>query len=221
MDKNTVAVLRTFPKREYCKGDFIIRQGEKAACVYYLTSGTCVRNIYSPRGDEITYGERRADGSASCLLGALTFYTDNQVHRTNFIAKTKCVCHVIRENQFREFLDEHPDVLHDLVGLALRSYNELNENFQAKLKGLAPSRIASYLLEHSSKVSDGVVFNGHLNMSGMGRELGMHRITVGKIIRAFGEEGLISYRGKTLYIIDPVALKVFADGLSTIDYQQS
>ena len=221
MDERAIEVLESFPKRSFPKGDFIIRQGDAATCVYYLARGTSVRNSYSLRGDEITYGERRADRSASCLLGALTFYTDERVHETNFVAKTACTCYIIPQEPFKRFLDDNPAVLHELVRLALHSYTELNANFHAKLKGLAPARIASYLLNHTVETASGPVLNERLNLSGLGRELGMHRITVGKIIHAFTEEGLVVYRGNVLAIIDPVRLAAYADGELKLDYQGS
>ncbi len=178
-----------------------------------------MRNSFSLRGDEITYGERIADGSASCLLGALTLYTDKRIHDTNFVAKTRCACYVVPEDAFLDFLNNNVEVLHDLVRLALRSYVELNANFHAKLKGLAPARIASYLLAHMRQSADGYELDCRLNMSALGRELGMHRITVGKIIRAFEGEGLVAFRGNSLVLLDPTRLQRYADGASTINYQ--
>lgn len=221
MDQHAISILLTFPKVLFSKGDFVIHQGEEARSVYYLAEGICVRNSYTVRGDEITYGERIADGSASCLLGALSHYTDRRVHHTNFVARTNCVCHRVPAEEFRAFLDDNPAVLHDLVHLALHSYTELNENFQAKLKGLAPARIASYLLGNMTHTAEGAILEERLNMSALARELGMHRITVGKIIHAFVEEGLVVYRGNTLVIVDAARLAAYAEGALKLDYQGS
>ena len=219
MDAKAVAALKRFPACRCKKGDVIIRQGEPVRRVFFLAAGSVVRSGLTSRGDELTYGERVADESASCLLGALALYSSACIHDTNFIAETDCVCHAIPADSFKAFLYDNPAVMDDLLHVAIESYEVLNANFRGKMKGLAPSRVATYLLRHATQADGELIYPAKLNITAIARDLGIHRLTVGKIIRALADEEVVAYRGNSLAVVAPERLKNYADGLSELRYR--
>ncbi len=219
MNDEAIRKLRCFPVKEFKKGETMIRQGEEACCIYYLEKGKARRNAYTVRGDELVYDERVADNSSSCLLGALSSYYPTRVHSTNFVAETNCVCRKVPVGDFRLFLHENPDIMDDLLYIAMQSYAMVDGNFRGKMRGLAPSRVATYLLQRVTK-NDGVyVYRTRLNASAISRDLGIHRLTVGKIIRALADEGIIVYQGDSFVVKLVERLRNVADGMEAIDYK--
>ena len=95
MEQEAIDHLLTFPQQIFAKNAYIVRQGQAVEYIYYLAQGSCVRNKYTLKGDEIIYDERSADQSVYCLLGALNLYSPVVIYDKNFVAKTACVCHKI------------------------------------------------------------------------------------------------------------------------------
>jgi CRP-like cAMP-binding protein len=218
MDTAILEELSTFPAQHFSKGDTIICQGTPSKCVLYLESGRAVRTAVTLKGDEILYDERQADGSAQCLLGALTLYTANKMHETSFVAKTPCLCRVIDNRTFIDFLTRNPQVLHELMFMAMDRYSFLDANFQAKQKGMAPARVAAWFLDHSQRQGADLCYDSDLNISELARYLGMHRVTVSKIVTALADNACIAFSDKQVLIKDLPALEAIAGGLIQLHY---
>ncbi len=218
MESAAVDYLINFPKQAFDKNDFIVRQGQAVEYIYFLAEGCCIRNIFTIKGDEIIYDERIANNSAYCLLGALTLYTPIIIHETNFIAKTNCICHKIYYKDFLEFLSLYPSVLHELLQMALSSYQNINANFHAKQKGQAPCRVCSFLLENAKLSGENYILDKHFSISEIARYLGMHRITVSKIILALCDEGCCTHAEKGLLLQNRETLQLYASGDEKLNY---
>lgn len=220
MNKETIRQWEQFPARTFDKGEFIIRQGDSATHVFYLADGTCLRKMCIANGSEVEYGERQADGSASCLLGALALYQTQKINGTGFIAKTACTCHVIPSDDFLAYTSKNAELLQELLYLAVINYDELRANFHGKIKGLAPARIAQYLLGNAAKIDGKLLLAKPLNLSEIARELGLHRMTVSKIVGALCDAGCIAYSGKTLAVLNTNELNSYATGAKSLNYQK-
>ncbi len=207
-------------KLNFKKGEYITRQGQPVSYIHYLSSGICIRNSYTSKGDEIIYDSRIADKSVSCLLGALTMYYPMVTHATNFIAKTSCVCYKISCDDFKDFLDAHPDVLHELMYLAMDRYASLDKNFHSKQKGCLPNRVCSFIMENLVRTNDTLWLNQNITNSEISRYLGAHRVTIIKILKKLEEDGLIKRSAKGLQIIDEYRMLAYARDEENLNYQK-
>ncbi len=219
MDSLALEVLKSFPEIHFDKGECLIRQGECVTRVYYLTEGHVIRSGVTSGGDVLTYGERHAGDGVSCLLGSLAFYSSGRVHDTSFFAKTPCICHVIPRDDFKAFLFKNPKVMDDLLYLAIANYEFLNANYRGKMRGLAPERVARYLLRHSESSQSSSDCISKLNVSAIARDVGIHRLTVGKIIRSLADLGVVSFDGNSLVVESRSRLESFANGADHLDYR--
>lgn len=219
MDALALEILESFPKACFDKGECIIRQGERVTRVFYLTEGHAIRSGVTSGGDVLTYGERHAGDGASCLLGGLAFYSSGRIHDTSFFAKTPCTCRVVPGDDFRKFLFENPEVMDDLLHLAIANYEFLNANYRGKMRGLAPERVARYLLRHSEANQSSLDCISKLNVSAIARDVGIHRLTVGKIIRSLADLGVVSFDGNSLVVESRTRLESFANGVDHLDYR--
>lgn len=218
MEPAAITYLTQFPKLFFNKNDYIVRQGQAVEYIYFLADGRCIRNIFTIKGDEIIYDERIANNSAYCLIGALTLYTPVIIHETNFIAKTSCVCYKIYYKDFLEFLSLYPSVLHELLQMAMASYQNINANFHAKQKGQAPCRVCSFLLENAKQLNEILILDKHFSISEISRYLGMHRVTVNKIILALCDTNCCVHTENGLLIRNKDLLQSYASGDEKLNY---
>ena len=221
MEPAAIKYLVQYPQQIFQKGNYIARQGEAVEYIYYLTEGCCVRNNFTVKGDEIIYDERFGGAEVSSLIGALTLYCPIIIHQTNFIAKSMCICHKIYYKDFLEFLSLYPSVLHELLRMSMSSYQNLNANFYAKQKGQAPCRVCSFLLENVSLLNGNYILDKHFSISEIARYLGMHRVTVNKIVLALCDERCCIHTDKGLLISDEALLQKYASGELKLDYKKA
>lgn len=204
---------------EFKKGDYIIRQGEEIELLYYLESGTCHRTAFTEKGDEVIFGVKKAsDSFIKSVLGVLILYS-NGIASHNFIADCKCRCYRIPKKIFLEYVQDKPDILNELISMAMTELRELASSFQARQEGKVANRLCDQLLKNAQHKEGKILVNkDYSNLTKMSRFLGIHRVTVAKIIKALKEEGIIDKDEAGIVILDEKQLARYAKGEKTIDY---
>ncbi len=219
MNTTAIEALSRGEKLIFKKGDYIIRQGQPFTNIYYLSSGTCIRNSVTSKGDVIVYDTRIANGKAGCLLGALALYTPQVNHSTNFVAKTECICYRISRENFIRFLNVHVDVLHELMYIAMDRYDSLDKNFQSKQKGCIANRVCSFIMENLvQKNNNELWLNTSITNSDISRYLGAHRVTIIKIMKKLEEDGLIRRSAQGVQIINEKRMQAYARDEGILNY---
>ena len=218
MNTNPIDELRKYPKKEFQKKENIITQGTKVEYVYFLVHGICVRNALTEKGDEIVYDMRSANHTVYSLLGAVSYYLPDQRYATNFTAKTHCICHQVPIGKFIEFLNSNPSVMHDLLRLALDRYNFINQNFQSKQKQSTANRLCSFLAENLYEQNKQYYVKEHLTNTEISRYLGVHRVTIVKIMQALIAEEIVEKTSHGLLIKDLDSLLVYARDEDILKY---
>ena len=202
MEQEAIDYLLTFPQQIFAKNAYIVRQGQAVEYIYYLAQGSCVRNKYTLKGDEIIYTEWSADQSASCLLGALTLYCPTLIHESNIVARTTCTCCKLSASDFMDFVSRYPFVLHELLKMAMQEYRDSNTNFQFKQKGLAASHVCRFILSNARVDKDHLLLDKRFSISEIARYSGLHRVTVNKIILALCHTNCLAHTENSLRILD-------------------
>lgn len=106
-----------FSLRTYSRGTNIIRQGEKATCLYLLTNGVVTLKFKPYDGDEITLSHLKKGGvfGWSAVLG-------NDTYSASATCTQDCEVLLARGDDLRSLLNTHPQtgrVLMDLLALAV------------------------------------------------------------------------------------------------------
>jgi CRP-like cAMP-binding protein len=197
--------LLKMPGVVYCefeKGDCIIRQGELVETIYYLQSGSCYRCTITDKGEEIIYGIKESNDFVKSLLGVLIIFTDGYSNN-NFIAQSKCVCYKIPKKVFMEYVSDKPDILKKLLYMAMEEYRELNSSFQSRQEGKVANRLCNLLLKNA-KIKDGrlLVNKTYSNYGEISKFLGIHKVTVARIMKSLKEKGLIKIDKDGIIILD-------------------
>lgn len=220
--------LQKMPGVHYCefkKNDIIIRQGEKLDAVYYLLSGVCYRRAVNKRGDEIIYGIKESQPSAEfspnfvlSVIGVLVLYSEDGISSSNFCAGDKCCCYRIPKEVFLNYVQDKPDAITQIAKLAMRELRILAGSFMARQEGQVANQLCRLLLKHAKPGPDGVLTVKNLSNLAIGQFLGLHKVTVNRILRALKAEAVIDKTRNCITIQDRNRLEEYARSEQHIEY---
>lgn len=194
------------------KGEVLFRQGEVIDQVYYLTSGCINRSFISEKGDQIIYSSFLQESLAESLVGVLVMYSDNNTTTTDFVAITPCTGYIIPKASFLAYAEAHPDLLVDIIRYAVVEYRQLMEKFQVRHERKVANKVCSILYSsmRTNRTGELVVLGvRNIDISG---SLGVHAVTVSRIMHALKEEDVISKYAGGWLIRNPEKLRTYAEG---------
>lgn len=203
---------------EFKKGDYIIRQGEEILYLYYLVSGTCYRTTFTEKGDEIIYGIKKSNKSFQSLIGVMLLYSSG-ISKNNFIARNNCKCYKIPKDVFLNYVKDKPDVLNELLYMVMKEYEDLIDSFQARQEGKISNYLCNQLLKNAKEYQGKLLVNKDFSSQAtISRFLGIHKVTVAKIIKALKDQGIIDREKNGIVILDQKRLESYAKGEQILDY---
>lgn len=213
--------LLKMPGVVYCefeKNSYIIQQGEKVDYLYYLVSGSCQRIALTEKGNEMIYGVKESNDMLRSLLGVLIIFYRNETSTSSFIATSKCSCYKISKETFMEYVKDKPELLIQLVHMAMLELQELNNTFQARHEGKQANRLCGFLLHEAQIKQDKLVVDKHLTNVAISRFLGIHKVTVAKILKVLKDEGIIIKENGVIFICDEKKLLKYANAEIPMGY---
>lgn len=183
-------------------------------------SGSCHRSAITENGTEIIFGVKKpSDNFIQAILGVLILYGNNHISVNNFVADNSCRCYRIPKQVVYDYVKDKPELLSQLISLAVHEVRELAGSFQARLEGKVANRLCEQLLKNAQLKSDKLLVSKDFsNYSKMGQLLGIHKVTVAKILKILKEEGIIKKDKNGLMILDEKRLKSYANSEKTLDY---
>ena len=209
---------------EFKKNDTIIRQGEEIDSVYYLISGVCHRKAVTKKGDEIIYGIKESNTGddltpnfVQSVLGVLILYSDG-ISACNFCASSKCCCYKIPRDIFLDYVQEKPEILTQILKMAMRELRTVTGSFQARQEGELANQLCCLLLKNAAQEPDGRKTVKGLSNLAISQFLGVHKVTVNRILRVLKEEGVIDKSRNCIVIRDGKVLAEYAKAERRIDY---
>lgn len=197
---------------DYCKikaGSYIVREGEDLQYLYWLLQGECVRKIFTYKGREFLLGTKASQNSVDSILGLFIIYNgENGVSHSNLIAKNDCECYRIPKIIFVEHVNNNPEILLEILYFASRERRKIIQTFLSMQEGNSTQVLCKLLIERLSSRKTFVKFT---NVD-IANTLGIHRITVGKIVNFLVAEDIIEKHGQKLKIKNLVKLESLAYG---------
>lgn len=212
--------LLKMPEVVYCefnKDDYIIYQGEKLEFLYYLVSGSCYRLTVTENGCETIYGVKEPSKGVQSLLGVLTVYSDG-ISSNNFIAGTECSCYRIPKETFFKYVSDKPDILNELLRLAMWELRKVAGSYKCRQEGKTANRLCRLLLENTQDKRGDLIVSKKYNNVRMSQFLGVHEVTISRILRALIKEGLIKRKKDGLHILNEEKIKIYANSEEDVKY---
>lgn len=202
------------------KGTVFIKQGDPVEYIYYLTSGYFYRIMTTVKGDEVIYSIKSAsEDMAQCLIGVFCLYGSHssRTHAgrgssTDFVAMTDCEGYMIPKEEFYAYANDNPELLSRLLDVMLDEYVRLIQNYQSHQEQSVANRLCQLLLEHSTPNGDNTKWLVVLKNVDLAGFLGVHKVTVARIIKALKELEIVERDGSSLYITDVPGMERYANG---------
>ena len=199
------------------KGEYLIHQGETMHYVYYLQSGSCERIEYSDCGDEIIFNTKLSDSGVNAVVGLNNLWNPEPVSFSSFIAKTSVTCCRIDAALAKNALLERPDILDAILTMQMDNYLRLRALFKCHHERRTPSLLCDLLLRQAADEGDGLYLPKKLSNVSISHQLGVHQVTVAKIMSCLQKEAAIQRTPKGVKILDRQKLQAYADG-QKMDY---
>lgn len=194
------------------KGEYLIRQGEPMPYIYYLQSGSCERIEYSDCGDEIIFNTKLSDSGINAVVGLNNLWNAEPVSFSSFIAKTNITCCRIDAQLAKKALLERPDILDAILTLQMDNYLRLRALFKCHHERRTPSLLCDLLLRSAMDSEDGLYLPKKLSNVTISRQLGVHQVTVAKIMSCLQKEAVLQRTAIGVKILDRQKLQDYADG---------
>lgn len=205
--------------KHFNKGDVILRQGDSVEYLYLLESGTCYRHMVTDKGDTIIYAIKKPGNTVSSLLGVLNLYNRDETSCFSFVARSACQCQCIPVGSFREWVENQPAILKELIILASDNSLELRHAFRSFQEGRIANRLCRILMNCSEKTKDGLIITKDYTFAEMASMLGVHHVTVSRIVRSLCNDGVLQKQHQFLKILDAEKLACYARNEERLPYK--
>ena len=192
------------------QGEVIFREGDPCGSVYVLCSGRVKLSATSREGRTLILKIARS-GAALGLIAALT----NQIYEVTAETVGPCRLRKIRRQLLLDFLDSSTDAgIRTAIAIAQEYKTALSAVQRLALTVTASGRVAGLLLEWSREQKAGNSSHAWFPMPLTHGEIGSMtatcRETVTRVLGQFQRDQVISIRGGSLTVLQPVALEQIA-----------
>ena len=187
--------------------------------VYIIVSGSCALSSISFDGKETTYlyfKHNRFVGFVP-LISQLTL---NSYGKKTFsiIAKTHCIAYQISARQFQELLS-FPSVVNLMLEVLSENNAYLLEHFHSSKNEPAMVQLCRFLLDQADKDEVGNAMLDHFfTYNEIACYLGMHSVTVARMIKALKNEEMVDKVGHQIRIINSGKMVELITKERKIDY---
>ena len=95
-------------------------------------------------------------------------------------------------------------MLKQLLAISIDKQRQISWLFAARQEGRVPNQLCKLLYFNSYLAEDGRrrVHPDYSSFIRLSQKLGVHKVTISKMIRALREEGIIVTEGRRVYIVD-------------------
>ncbi len=192
--------------RELKNGEHLIRIGEKAKYFYVVETGSCHRIKYMVSGEEIIMTVY----SQNDIVCAFNAYYD-MVSASEIVANGTCTCWQIPRDTFLKTMDNCPQLMKKFLEQILQEYFDMNMRLRSKHEGQTPNLLCHFLLSHARRNSNHqlVVDRAYSNVA-LAKHMGVHRVTITRIINVLKQEGVLERTKEGLVITDLELLNEYA-----------
>jgi len=195
------AKIKQIPARKV-----ICHRGETGSQMYIIISGRVSMNTDSEEGKELTFGILGPGdifGEIALLDGGERTATVKTIENTQLL--------VIERRDFLPFLEKNPKVAITLLSSLAARLRKTDELFEDTYFRNLPGRLAKRFLgladAYGSQGTDGIHIDVKLSQGDIGKLAGATRESINKQLKAWEEDGLISFDKGHIVLREPERLE--------------
>ncbi len=196
--------------RRYPRGEVIFHQGDVGTALFIIRKGQVAIRLSSPDGKEATLALlERGD-----FFGELALL-DGEPRSTDAVAREETELLSLQRESFHLFLASSPQVAQGLLASMSRLVRRVTQLVHDATFLDARTRLVRVLLELARSQGqpgpDGVVIPQKLTQLELAHLCGLTRESINKWLRFFVREGLLSYEGGQITLVQPERLSKEAE----------
>lgn len=211
-------------KKEYKKNQYIFdsSSSDESSYVYYLDRGIASLNRISEEGDMQVYlyfGEKRVIGFTDALIRHYPASRNHLIASTPFwiMAKTDCTCYCMRNTRFETLLRESPRFTDWILSAAISNYMDLLNKSVWAMDGDNTAQLCQWLLTCRVEKDGRPVIPKTFSLAEVARYLGIHPVTVSRIVRKLTDQGAIAREDGWIILKDEDILRGIRNGHKSKD----
>jgi CRP/FNR family transcriptional regulator, cyclic AMP receptor protein len=192
-----------YTPRSYEKGERIIREYDTPAGVFFITAGVVRTHLISGEGSELT-----ALLHTTNHIFPLRWALHDGENIYNYQALTPVTVYRAPKDDFRSFIRQHPEAMDHVLTQLVNDVSALIYRMQHIVFGDAHSKVASVVLTAAKRFSVTTKATGPgeievpLTHQQIADSAGITRETASLEMKKLKEEGLITYKGRSLLIVN-------------------
>ena len=176
-----------------------------------MTSGTVKRMAVDEDGTKNVLEIKTAVGSVSSIIGIYILYTSSRCSQLVFQAKTDCVCYKIECEKYLKWVHDQPDILEETIKFLMLEFEILSYAFKGSSKKTTAKQVCKYLLDNVETDGQRYYIPKKYTNHDIACILGIHKMTLSKILRALREEMVIESNNREMVVLDYPKLQKYAN----------
>lgn len=188
-------------------------------CVYYLLEGICSLTGYSVNGQEKVLLYHTAES----LIGFNPYVAGTDSGYFSYsgpvlLTRTKCRLYRIPVAVFRQYLDTSLEFNQYMVHLLSKTYHRTLAHFKQLQEEASVTVVCRFLLSLCTETPDGLILPRFFTHDEISKYLGVHLVTVSRIMSRLQKSGYITRIPTGLLIQDVAALQGIVEKGETFKY---
>lgn len=222
LDQEHFQIICNAGVREEIPKGYVFYDGYEAFdAVYCLVDGLCALMSLKDSGKEHVYHYMKSGSLIGFIPAFLEYiHEENADSEAYFLLKAKSPCTVYRIEKGRifELMQTYPLIMKWMMGSMADNSRNMIRHFYNAQESNAVAKIAITLLSLGEETDEGFILQKEFNYPEISRYLGVHHITVARIIGGFKAEGLIVKTGHMIKILDSEAIMEYAQNKRVFQY---
>lgn len=170
--------------------------------VYCLQEGLCALHSVSPNGKERIYQYFQPGDLIGFIPAYIRDYPDETFYAFSITAKSACTLYQIPYATFRNYIDSHPEFYRWLFQVTVSHYDNAFRHCYVLQDGDNMVSLCHALAELAVKEGNRYVIHKDFSYPELANYLGIHTITVTRLMARLKEEGIISKEGHVTIVHD-------------------
>ena len=191
--------------KELPKGAVLFHQGDDGDALYVIESGAVKVSNLSGDGREVVVallGPGEVFGELAMLEAGVRTADATAIEHTTLLSLSSA--------GFRPFIEDHPQVAWELLGVLAGRLRETSEALQDAIFSDVPGRLAKRFLDLSERYGtpegDGILIDLAVTQEELAQMVGAARESVNKAVASFVSRGWLSMKGRKYVVTDRESL---------------
>lgn len=193
------------------KHDLLSNRAQKDKYVYCLEQGLCALHSISTDGREQIYQYFFPGDFVGFIPAFVKSYSDETFYAFSITAKSACTLYQIPYRTFLDYVDTHPDFYRWLFQVTVSHYDNALRHSYALQEGDNITSLCHALMELSTCQNGVCLLPKDFSYPELSNYLGVHTITVTRLMARLKEAGIISKQGHQTIIQDMDGLTALAE----------